>query len=281
MALACLLAAVRLWKGEIGVAERRLMSRSTMRRAVACGLIYALGLTGLMLHERAQERRIEADEARHQISVEGRILDERGVAIKGIEVQLVPVFKAGDAKYMGTALAWTDDHGAYRLAPEEAGEYLLGSMIDEAPYASQPFLTRYYPDSADAANSTTIKLVDEQHLQVEPMRLHRLPLVRVPVTVVWADGRPEPSASILFQNPLFPHEAGIGSASVLPDGDGRIPLPAGYDYVAVAFAQCDAGAKIESRETDRVPLSTKADADLSRQIKLVLSGPACRLWHPR
>ncbi len=280
LAMACVLASVRLWRGEIGVAGRALVSRSTLRRAVACGLIYALGLAGLILHGRAQERRLAAEYARHQVSVEGSILDEAGVAVKGIEVQLVPVFKDGDARWAGTVRAWTDNQGAYRLAPEEAGEYLLGSMIDEAPYASQPFLTRYYPGAPDAASSSTIKLVDGQHVRVEPMRLHRLPLVRVPVTVVWADGRPEPSASILIQNPLFPDEAGIGSASVFPDGDGRIPLPAGYDYVAVASAQCDAGSKIESRETDRVPLSTKAEADPSRQIRLVLSGPVCRLWHP-
>ncbi len=177
-------------------------------------------------------------------------------------MQLVPVFKAGDAKWAGTARAWTDEHGAYRLTPDQGGECLLGSMIDEAPYASQPFLTRYYPGTADVSNATTIKLVDEQHVRVDTMRLDRLPLVRVPVAVVWADGRPEPSASILFQNPLFPHEAGIGPESVFPDGDGRIPFPAGCEYVAVAYVQCDAGAKIESHETHRVPLNTKADADL-------------------
>jgi hypothetical protein len=280
-AAACVLAAIRVWRGETGIAGQTLVSRSTLRRAVACCSIYALGVAGLMLHDRAQERRLEAEYERHQISVEGRILDDAGVAVMGIEVQLVPVFKAGDGKWAATARAWTDARGAYRLTPEEAGTYLLGSMINEAPYALQPFLTRYYPGTADAASSTKIKLVDEQHMQVEPMRLHRLSLVRVPVTVVWQDGRREPNASILFQNPLFPHEAGIGSASVVPDEDGRVPLPEGYDYVAVASAQCDAGSKIESRETDRVPLSTKAGADLSRQIWLVLSGPACKLWYPR
>ena len=280
-AAACVLAATRVWRGETGIAGQSLVTRSTLRRVAACGSIYALGVVGLMLHDRAQERRLEAEFERHQISVEGRILDDAGIAVTGIEVQLVPVFKAGDAKWAGTARAWTDAHGAYRLTPGEAGGYLLGSMIDEAPYALQPFLTRYYPGTADAANSITIKLADEQHVQVEPMRLHRLQLVRVPVTVVWQDGRREPNASILFQNPIFPHEAGIGSASVFPDEDGRVPLPEGYDYFAVASVQCDAGSTIESRETDRVPLTTKAGADLSRQIRLVLSGPPCKLWSPR
>jgi hypothetical protein len=281
LTLACVFAAVRLWRGENGSAGKVLLSRSTLLCTVAGGMIYVLGLAGLMLHMRARERRLEAEYAQHQTSVEGRILDESGSAVKGIEVQLVPVFKAGDAKWAATARAWTDEHGAYRLTPDEAGEYLLGAMIDEAPYASQPFLTRYYPGTNDVSNSTSIKLVDEQHVRVDIMRLNRIPLVRVPVTVVWADGRPEPSASILFQNPLFPHEPGIGSASVFPDGDGRIPLPGGYEYVALASVQCDAGAKIESHETDRVPLSTKADADLSRQIRLTLPGPECKLWHPR
>jgi hypothetical protein len=229
---------------------------------------------------RAQERRLRADFERHQSFVQGRILDETGVPVEGIEVQLVPTFKEGDARWAGTARAWTDEHGDYKLIPEQTGEYLLGAMLDEGPFAEQPFLSTYYPGTSDAANAAKIKLRDEQHLLVEPMHLRRLPLVRVPVTVVWADGRPEPTASILFQNPLFPHEAGIGSASVVPEGDGRVPLPAGYDYFAVASVQCDAGTRIESRETARVPLSTKAGTDLSRQIRLTLSGPMCKLWQP-
>jgi hypothetical protein len=188
--------------------------------------------------------------------------------------------KTGDAKWYGTARTWTNSDGAYRLIPEEAGQYVLGSMIDEAPYALQPFQSRYYPGVPDALSATIIRVVDEQLVRVEPMRLLRLPLVRVAVTVVWQDGRPEPSSSILFQSPMFPHEPGIGSASVFPDGDGRVPLPADYDYVAVASAQCDTGTKIESCDINRVPLSTKAGTDLSRQIRLILPRSECNLWHP-
>ena len=124
---------------------------------------------------------------------------------------------------------------------------MLGVQVDRAPYATQPFLSRYYPDSAaEGRGAEHLQLAAAQHVRLGAMHLRRLPLVRVPVTVVWQDGSPAKEASILFQNPLFPHEAGIGSASVFPEcsrpgaAAGRLRL------------FCSGGRAMRCRQNDRV-----------------------------
>ena len=78
--------------------------------------------------------------------IHGTIVDEGGKPITHIEVDLIPVYKTGDARWYGTHSEWTDDQGRYNLNRTEPGEYLLDANAFSsfgAPDAERPFATAH------------------------------------------------------------------------------------------------------------------------------------------
>ena len=134
--------------------------------------------------------------------IHGTIVDEGGKPISHIEVDLIPVHKAGDARWYGTHSEWTDNQGRYNLNRMEPGEYLLGANAFSsfgAPDAEHPFATAYYPAAENESKATLVKVVRSSRLRVSPLRLHKLEVVTIKINVLWADGaRPERS-NIYFQ----------------------------------------------------------------------------------
>ena len=61
------------------------------------------------------------------------------------------------------------------------------------------------------------------------------------------------------------------------DGIGEFVLPLGFEYQAAASVHCNAGDKIENRESNTIKVNTKSGS-FPREITFTLPGPTCHLW---
>jgi hypothetical protein len=106
-------------------------------------------------------------------------------------------------------------------------------------------------------------------------------LTTIKIEVVWPDGtRPERS-NLLFHNLSYPSQAVIGDvAPQVSDGRGEFTLPEGFDYQAKAVIHCDAGEKIESRESNPAQQISVGRGTTPTALTFTIPGPPCKLWIP-
>jgi hypothetical protein len=279
------LAALRVARGRTGQTDRKLASPH-MTRLFGLGLaLYCACAAGAVWHSKLEEQRRQADYDLHRMIIQGRVLDDRGSPVYAIKVDLVPILKNGEIPhgtipYDETASDFTNKNGEYLLSPGQAGRYVISVQWDAPPSTSHPFLTRYYPNSADLKHAETLEITPAQHLTLNLIQLHRLELVRVPVSVSWSDGKPEPDAYLLFTNIQYPQFGAIGNEALHPSDDGTVSLPIGFDYGATAQVDCDDGPKINSAYTPRLTFSLRSASVQIQPLHFVLPGNPCRVWHP-
>lgn len=280
------LAAQRVARGRSGQTDRKLASPRTIRLFGLGLVLYCACAAGAVWHSKLEEQRRQAEYDLHRIIIQGRVLDDRGSSVYAIKVDLVPILKNGEIPhgtipYDETASDFTNKNGEYLLSPGQAGRYVLSVQWDAPPSTSHPFLTRYYPNSGDLKHAETLEITPAQHLTLNLIQLQRLELVRVPVSVSWSDGKPEPDAYLLFTNIQYPQFGAIGNEALHPSDDGTVSLPIGFDYGATAQVDCDDGPKIKSAYTPRLTFSLKPAAAETKPLHFVLPGNRCRVWHPQ
>jgi hypothetical protein len=228
------------------------------------------------------EKQREAEDDLHRIIIKGRVIDDLGLPVYAIEVDLVPIPENRETPHWLVNSDFTNENGEYTISPEQAGKYLLSVQWNAPPSAKYPFLTRYYPDAADPKQAETLEITPALHLRLNPIRLQtRLELIKVPVSVSWSNGTPEPEAYLLFVNTQYPEFGVIGSESLHPDSDGTVLIPNGFEYQATAQVERDAGEKIKSAHTPELKLSLRSPSTQTLPLHFILSGPPCRLWHPK
>lgn len=280
------LAALGVARGRTGRTDRKLASPRKIRQFGVGLAIYCACAAGAVWHSKLEEQRRQAEYDLHRIIIQGRVLDDHGSPVYAIEVDLVPVLENGEIPegripYNETASDFTNSKGEYLLSPEQAGRYVVSVQWNAPPSTSHPFLTRYYPDSADLKQAQKLEITPALHLTLDPIQLQRVARARVPVSVSWSDGKPEPDAYLLFTNNQYPQFGAIGSEALHPDADGTVLLPVGFEYHATAQVDCDAGPKIESVYTPRLTFSLKSASVQIRPLHFVLPGNPCRVWHPQ
>ena len=77
--------------------------------------------------------------------IQGSVGDEFGTPLKGIEVEILPADKAGDARWEQKQSGWTDSYGNYYAGRIMPGDYLVAVHYYGAPDARKPFPTTFYP----------------------------------------------------------------------------------------------------------------------------------------
>jgi hypothetical protein len=276
------LAASRVARGQKGQIDKRLASSRTLR---VCGIglcLYCVCAAGAVWHTKLVEKQREAEYDLHRIIIKGRVLDDRGLPVYAIEVSLVPILKIGETSPWGVDDDFTNENGEYAFSPDQPGQYLLSVQWNVPPSADHPFLTRYYPDAAYPKQAETLEITPAKHLYLNPIHLQkRLELVKVPVSVSWSNGTPEPEAYLLFINTQYPESGVIGSESLHPDSDGTVSIPNGFAYSATAQVECDAGENIKSAYTPELTISLKSPSVHTMPLHFILPGLPCRVWHPK
>ena len=274
-------AAFRVFRGQTGQTHGRLASART-RRGAALGLIaYCVCVAGACLHVRELERRKQAEYDLRSVIIKGKVVDDRGLPVSAVEVDLVPLLEDIDAQSRQTVKEWTDKNGDYTIRSERTGRFFLAVLWNAPPSTKLPFLTRYYPDAPDQRHAETLEITAARHLSLTSIRLHRLQLVKVPVSVSWSNGKPEPAAYLFFANTLFPEHGAIGDETLHESDDGTVSLPAGFDYRATAQVDCDGGHVIANAYTPELTVSTKPTNAPISTLQFILPGEPCRVWHSK
>ena len=278
------LAALRIARGCAGQSDKKLVSLRTIRLFGFGLAVYCACAAGEVWHSKLAQRRFLAEYDLRHIIIRGRVVDESGSPASGIKVDLVPVHADGKMMegklvvYDGGSDYITDLNGEYILRPWEAGRYLLAVQWKEPPSASAPFLTRYYPDSPDPRQAEILEITPARHLTVNSIRLQRLGLVKVPVSVFWSDGTPEPDVYFTFLNTSYSRNVG----EMMPAApDGTVSLPMGFEYLGTVKTDCAKGQSTESVFTTGWTFSLKSAKAITKPLRIVLPGSPCRKWHSK
>jgi carboxypeptidase family protein len=152
------------------------------------------------------------------------------------------------------AVMFTNEGGQWSVDGLAAGRYLVGLNAFEAPSASNPYPTVWYPGVSDVAKAQEIAFLDGRARQLDltlppPLRLRTIRgVVRDPMNQVAAGAR-----VTLFDREFPTRE--VGSATT--DAEGRFSVRAVVGrQVSASAASLVAGATVTS-ETISVPNSTE------------------------
>jgi len=278
--LALCLAALHVARGGTGKIDVKLAMPHTLRLA-AFGLgLYCIGAAWGVRRYESMERQHLAEYERRQIMIQGRVIDDRGFPVYGAEVELVPVFAKVEAPHDVADPGYTDKNGEYTLRPYEGGRFILSVQGDAPPNTELPFFSRYYPNATDPKLAETLDIAPYQHLTLNPIRLQRLELGKVPVSVFWSDGTPEPDTFFSFMNTSYPKFSAIGEM-MHADPDGTVSLPVGFEYLGTVKTDCAKGDSIESVFTTGWTFSLKSSNAITKPLRIALPGNPCRKWHSK
>jgi hypothetical protein len=219
--------------------------------------------------------------ARHKPSpfVQGIVQDEGGSPIPHVGIDLIPVGSVA-REWNPNLTVWTDARGMYSFDRIESGVYVVSIHKRSAPAAAIPFIGVYYPNVDNESLAARINVSGVT--QLAAVTLHRVATTTVPVNIVFEDGARPVRSNILFHNPQFPKQAVIGDvAPAIREGRGSFDAPVGYEYIAQAKVDCDAGSVIETRESRPAQHVRIFDQQPVPPLTFVLPGGKCRLWEPR
>ena len=282
------LAAGCLWSA-LGILRGRFRPQPATGRGRTV-LAYGFAFTALVavttsLIGYAREPKIDWDScvaSAHLGCLHGTIGDSTGKPLKGIEVEVLPTNKTGEARWYAKKSEWTEKKGRYRINELEPGEYLVTVHYYGAPDARQPFATTFYPGVEAEDRAMRVSVVPNSLTLLNLLRLRTLPLATLKVSVQWPDGTRPARSNLLFHNRSYPDQAVIGDeAPQIDDGIGEFMLPAGFEYLAQASVQCDGDRTIETRESRPVQEIAIQAGMTPRELTFTIPGPPCRLWEPK
>ena len=274
------LAALRVARGGAGQIDIKLTSFRTVSLFALALVLYCIGAAWSVRQYKSMERERLADYDRRQIMIQGRVLDDRGSPVRGVEVELVPIVDKGETPHWVADPDFTDENGEYTLRPHEGGQFILSVQGDAPPNTQHPFVFRYYPDATNPKQAETLDIVPSQHRTMNPIRLQRLELGKVPVSVFWSDGTPEPDVFFSFMNTSYPKFGAIGE--MMPAApDGTVSLPIGFEYLGTVKTDCAKGDSMESVFTTGWTFSLKSSNAIAKPLRILLPGNPCRKWHSK
>ncbi len=171
-----------------------------------------------------------------QSVVSGRVLDDEGDPVEGVQVSLLAFRYSGGVRRLDrlSEVGTTNDRGEYRIAHVPAGKYLLQASLDRLPPGSAlltgprtpgaPLLTfasTFYPGAADPGQALRVEVHAGQELSGIDIPLQRTTMVRVSGRVIGPDGAPMPRAFLTLLSAQSHLPAGFGAPS---DAAGNFSL---------------------------------------------------------
>jgi len=250
------------------------------------------GIVHLFYAEPGEGRDSRADAEDTQITeisqdrgaISGSVVDENNQPVYFMQMVLVPAEKlhtGEDERENAELTSRTNKQGTYTLANLKPGEYFLSAGIREAPTGVRPFFPVYYPGTDREQFSEPVRVQGSMQIELRPLRLRRMPVAKIKAHVRWKDGTTMDWSNLLFYNPSFPRQGVIGNESIgVAHGNADIALPIGFDYYARAVTQCDAGDKIDSRESRPVQQIRIDERHLPRELTFIIQTEPCKPWIP-
>jgi hypothetical protein len=183
--------------------------------------------------------------------IQGVVRDERGAAVSGAAVELIPTQVEPDSKYLFTLDSVSDDDGRYRIDGIPPGEYYLGTSIESMPTKEYPFPRVYFPGVKNRNEAVIISIGENPVVHEYDLHIPgKLPLVEIHGRIVNADGNPPTPGDhvrIRFTEPGSLDEIGNQEIEVDAEGRFRLALCEGVIYGAYAFGGPAGKSKYSAR----------------------------------
>lgn len=204
------------------------------------------------------------------------------VPIRGVQIELIPADKTGDARWYATLRGQSDKDGSFLFDDVPLGTYVVAFQHENAPDREHPYGLHFYGGGEDERLAERISVVADQLVELQPVTLGQLKTAQIPVEVAFADGLRPAWSNLLFSNSRYPHQAVIGDvAPGIENGKGEMVLPLGFEYYARAKVDCDAGSTIETRESRPIQVvDLSRNSNIPPKLSFVIPGTACKLWSP-
>lgn len=162
---------------------------------------------------------------RQAAALNGRVLDEEGRPIAGVEIELVVDRLLPDGRRAGAVqFAQTDEAGAYRLTGIRPGDYKLRAHAGrEMPKRrdGRAYRPTFYPEATDAATAQALRLHSGQELFDVNVTMATSGLLRVSGRVI------DPTRPSVKGIRVILHSMGVTSLderSAVADAEGRFTI---------------------------------------------------------
>ena len=207
------------------------------------------------------------------------MLDDRGTPVSKARIELIPLELESRRFFRFELHQWTNVRGEYAMNGVAPGQYLVSIHKHAAPTNEVPLVGVFYPGVDDEDAAERISIYADNTTPLLPVKLRRLDTTTVLVNVMFEDGTRPARSNLSFHNPQFPHQAVIGNeAPEVEGGRGSFTLPVGFEYIARAAVRCDAGSRIETRESRPIQHVDIVQQLTPLELTFVIAGDACRLW---
>ena len=161
--------------------------------------------------------------------LKGRIVAPDGRPVAKAEVNVTSTEDVPG--YLHDFTESADEKGRFKVAVPP-GTYLLGINLETPPSPDVPFAATYYPGTEDVKAAKKLSVADRQNVGGLVIRIpERLRERKVPVKVVWPDGKPVDDANVWLAEIRNP-TAVVGGAVSHTIADGMFDLIGfeGIDY---------------------------------------------------
>ena len=234
-------AAVRLVRNE---SPPSVLNPHGYRAALLCAALLCVNATGIEYLDRILSPPVDpnfcvSDRLYRLGCVHGTVTDVSEKPVSHIEVNLIPTFKTGNARWIGTKSEWTDEQGRYNFNGMESGKYILAVNSFEAsagPDEQRPFATLYYRNAEDAMAAEPVMVTQPSATSLAPLKVRRLKRATIGVNVLWEDGTRPGRSNIVLHNTRYSEL--LSPAKQVDNGAGRIDLLEGFEYEVNASVTC-------------------------------------------
>ena len=272
--------AIRLLRQKLAPAK---LNPPTYRAFLLWGAILGVNAAGVGFLDRRMSptpdpNHCETDRLYRLGCVHGTVINDGEKPVAHIEVNLIPVFKSGDARRFGIRSEWTDQQGRYNFNRAESGQYILAVNPFESsagPAKEAPFETRYYRHGDDESGAEQVTVIQPSPTNLDTLNLRRTKFTTIQVTVEWGDGSRPKRSDIFVQNTRY--WGLLGGFEEIENGVGKIDLAQDFDYVANAQVECTGRDGPEQRLAVPSQQFKVGDSNTPSSLHLVLVGSPCVL----
>jgi len=205
--------------------------------------------------------------------ISGRILNSKGKPIAKGKVSLLSADARGDElAEFEVAEDWTDERGAFEIAPVPPGRYLLGFNLIDSANDPTFYPPTFYPTASDLGKATVIEIKFGEALKGYNITVPQEVLPRVVRGVVfWDEKTPAHNAKVLLMRKSSPFV--YGAQEVKTDENGRFAISGGEGFKYWLYALADKYPDRPYRlrgHTYSEPVSVELKGDLIG-LKLILN----------
>jgi hypothetical protein len=197
--------------------------------------------------------------------IRGVLVDHQGAAAEGEPVQILASVNAAKSDGVPMRTEWTGSGGRFEFTGLPAGEYIIGTHLDDRREWTELDRRSYHPGVRAPSQAATITVKSGAISDAGTFRLPADPVERtITGIVLWNDGTPAARARLVVH--------GAAEEPVPVDGEGRfrLTLPYGAHFTLRASGERAVNGRVRTSSTESTEIGRN---HLGGEVRLVLRVP--------